>query len=86
MPIEGGCLITGIRTYPKYRGKGLARQALRMIIEDADKEGVTLFLAAAAEPWDNQKWPGISQEALLAWYKRYGFQSFDPVDPTQLRR
>jgi GNAT superfamily N-acetyltransferase len=80
------CLVTGIRTYPIQRGKGLARQVLRMILEDADQENVTLMLAAQAETFDNPKRPGLTQTQLVAWYKRHGFEEFVEDDPTMLRR
>jgi GNAT superfamily N-acetyltransferase len=79
-------LLTSIRTLPRLRGKGYASKLMKEILADADAEGVRVYLSAQAEPWDNQKFPGLSQTALMAWYQRLGFSSFVPLDETQLKR
>jgi ribosomal protein S18 acetylase RimI-like enzyme len=79
-------LLTGIRTTPKHRGRGHASKLIREILTDADAEGVRVYLSAQAETWDNQKFPGLSQTALMAWYQRLGFSSFVPLDETQMKR
>ena len=79
-------LLTGIRTYPKFRGKGYAKRILAEICAEADRKGVTLMLSAQAEPWDNRQHPGLTQEQLVLWYGRYGFElMFDNGDPAMRR-
>jgi len=79
-------LLTTIRTLPKYRGRGFASKLMREILTDADVEGVRVYLSAQAETWDNQKFPGLSQTALMAWYQKLGFSNFVPLDETQMKR
>jgi GNAT superfamily N-acetyltransferase len=83
---ENKWIITSVQTYPKYRGKGFAHRLIHEVITDADKDGVTLMLSAEAEPNDSLKKPGMSQEALIAWYKRLGFKQMDPSDPRAMIR
>ena len=59
-------VITRINVMEKYRGQGLGTKILSMIIEDADKENVTLFLEPVSSGW-------LSSEELQAWYERNGF-------------
>jgi GNAT superfamily N-acetyltransferase len=87
-PVEGTnkWIITGCQTYPMHRGKGFAHRLMQEVIADADREGVTLILSAEAQGWDNQKKPGLTQDALEAWYKRLGFMQIDPTNPRYMER
>lgn len=62
-----GWLITRINVPFKQRGKGLARQLLKQILADADREGVRLFLYIVPSG-------GLVFEELEAWYMRHGFK------------
>lgn len=50
------------------RGKGYGTRLLGLITDDADLEGVTVYLAPLATG-------GLSQRQLVAWYKRHGFEA-----------
>jgi hypothetical protein len=62
----GGMVITRINVPEGYRGRGIASKLLRECLDDADAEGVILWLAIS--PSD-----GLSYQALRNWYKRHGF-------------
>jgi GNAT superfamily N-acetyltransferase len=82
-----GWLISSMRTMPRSRGKGLASAVLKWVCADADREGVTLYLQAEAEPWDNRMHPGLDQASLVAFYERRGFRQIEgQSDPTYMRR
>jgi predicted GNAT family N-acyltransferase len=49
-----------------WRGKGHGSRLLKMICDDADKENQPLYL----EPMPSGP---LDYDALVAWYKRYGF-------------
>jgi GNAT superfamily N-acetyltransferase len=59
-------VITRINVMEQYRGQGYGTKILNMILEDADSEGVVLFL----EPVPSG---GLSKKELEAWYERHGF-------------
>lgn len=61
-----GMYIMRITVPPASRGKGVARRLLQTIIEDADKENVTLYLEIAQSD-------GLNYDQLEAWYERAGF-------------
>lgn len=61
-----GYIVTRINVPPAHRGKGVARELMREVIEEADKTGTTLFL-------EIQPSGGLTYEQLRAWYKRLGF-------------
>jgi ribosomal protein S18 acetylase RimI-like enzyme len=87
MPAEGSkWVITGCQTYPLHRGKGFAHRLMQEVLADADREGVTLILSAEAQGRDNPKRPGLSQDALEAWYKRLGFKQTDLSNPRYMER
>lgn len=73
MPVDSSrkeyFVITRINVMERYRGQGYGSKILNMILEDADKEGVVLFL----EPTPSG---GLSEKELKAWYERHGF-SYD---------
>lgn len=59
-------VITRINVMKRYRGQGYGTKILNMILEDADKEGVVLFLEPLASG-------GLPRAELEAWYGRHGF-------------
>lgn len=61
-----GMLLTRINVPREHRGKGHARALLKRILDDADNEGVTLWLEIS--PSD-----GLDYDQLEAWYRRRGF-------------
>lgn len=59
-------MITRINVMEQYRGQGLGREVLALVLADADAEGVTLAL----EP---VPYGPLDRDALEAWYGRHGF-------------
>lgn len=72
-PIEGhenSYLLTRINVPVRSRGQGLAKQLLEMILNDADREGATLWLEPVASG-------GLTYQELVDWYERHGFVPAD---------
>lgn len=61
-----------------HRGKGLGSKLLKMITDDADKEGIILFLSPVPTG-------GLDYDDLCEWYKRNGFD-WDEERPIMVRR
>lgn len=61
-----GLLLTRINVPKASRGQGHARALLERILDDADRERVTIFLEIS--PSD-----GLNFAQLEAWYLRHGF-------------
>lgn len=61
-----GKIITRINVPYIYRGTGVGSRLLKMITDDADKEGVSLFL-------EIQPYGEMTYDDLAAWYGRHGF-------------
>lgn len=59
-------VISRINVMEKYRGLGYGTKILNMILKDADREGVTLFLDLVPSG-------GLNGKELKAWYMRHGF-------------
>lgn len=70
-----GWLVTALDVNKRFQGQGHGRQLLQRIVDDADREGVTLYLAAAAST------PGLTQEQLCSFYERHGFEPYIDDDP-----
>lgn len=64
---NGIFMIARINVPTAHRGNGIASELLRQVLEDADKEGVTLHLGVSPSN-------GLDYDQLVAWYKRYGFE------------
>lgn len=60
-------VLTRVNVPKKHRGNGHASTLLKMALEDADQEGITLVLGVV--PSD-----GLDAETLTAWYLRNGFE------------
>lgn len=61
-----GMIITRVSVLPSSRGKGHARELMRRVLLDADKERVTLYLEILSSG-------GLTHDELEAWYLRLGF-------------
>ena len=59
--------IVSLATLEAYRRRGYARRVMKMVCDQADREGVMLMLQAAGSP------AAMSTEQLETWYKRFGF-------------
>lgn len=59
-------MLTRINVPVQHRGQGYARQLLKQILDDADREGVIIKLHVS-------EGGGLSDEQLTEWYKRHGF-------------
>lgn len=62
-----GLLLTRINVPKKSRTQGIGTKLLQQICEDADREGVTLYLEVS--PSD-----GLTADQLTAWFKRHRFR------------
>jgi GNAT superfamily N-acetyltransferase len=62
-----GWAITRINVPAEHRGHGVGSKLLRQILDEADREGVDLYLEVS--PSD-----GLDFEQLSAWYARHGFK------------
>lgn len=80
---KGEVLITRVEVIRERRGKGYGRALLKAMLEDTDREGVTLHLHVDAD----HSLGSLSQDDLRDWYQRYGFRPvLDPDDPYALTR
>ena len=72
---RGGIYFNSIQTVPPdvCEGQGFASKVMNKVIGLADKHGVGLRLLAASF---GQK--SVSDEDLISWYKRAGFEQTDP--------
>ena len=59
-------VLNRINVPERHRGKGIARKLLKQILDDADREEITLKLEILASG-------GLTFEQLESWYKRHGF-------------
>lgn len=66
LDLENVYIIHRINVPQNARGNGYGTELLKMILSDAEEEGVTLMLAPESSG-------GLSQNDLIAWYLRHGF-------------
>lgn len=66
---EGTLVLTRIETRAQARGNRLASKLLARICEEADQEGVELWLEVVPDGSPG----GLTKKQLTAWYSRYGF-------------
>jgi GNAT superfamily N-acetyltransferase len=72
--LEDARIIAAIVTNPAMRGKGLASQALRLLVQAADTAGVRLKLEPMEMKGESKKGdPKLKTKQLIEWYKRHGF-------------
>ena len=63
---DDGCFIDSLAVNREYQGEGYGSQLLRELIEEYNK--VRLYLLV--DPYGSER---LDNEALTAWYYRYGF-------------
>lgn len=66
---ERAYLITRIVVPSRFRKQGIGTELLKEMIAEAQKEGVTLLVG----PQPYNPVGGMTEEELIAWFKRYGF-------------
>lgn len=66
-PHMGGWRISRIEVPTLYRGKGHGTALLKRICDNADREGVVLYLEPTASSG------GLTQTNLVRWYRRHSF-------------
>lgn len=59
--------LTSLQVEPAFRRQGLGRRLMKLVCDDADREGVELCLMAAGSS------DALSTVQLEAWYRRFGF-------------
>jgi GNAT superfamily N-acetyltransferase len=64
-----GAILTGVHGSP--RGRGWGRKVLKRVLDDADAEGVVMFLSVDPDG------TGLDHTQLLKWYCRNGFVPID---------
>lgn len=62
-----GRIITRVNVPKEFRGNSHGTTLLKQVLEDADKEGINLFLEISESD-------GLSYEQLKDWYERHGFK------------
>lgn len=70
MEMLDGLVITSIGT--RTRGQGYASRLLKTVTDEADTEGVILYLSIEPDG------TGLDEDQLRAWYSRNGFENMDP--------
>lgn len=65
--LEGGFYINRINVPEQFRGQRIGARLLKMVLDDADKEGVTLFI-------DISPYGKMTHDDLRQWYERNGFK------------
>ena len=66
-PYDKGWMITRIFVSEDSREQGFGSQVLQLALEDADAEGVILYLPVYPYGY-------VEYQRLEAWYRRHGFQ------------
>jgi ribosomal protein S18 acetylase RimI-like enzyme len=77
-----GLTVTRVSVLPQWRGRGIASRLLRECTEEADREGVVLWLAPAPDISGS----GLTRAQLIAWYERVGFVAWSAPEPVWWRR
>lgn len=54
------------------RGQGHASRLLKTVTDEADSEGVVLYLSVEPDG------TGLDEDQLRSWYRRNGFENMDP--------
>lgn len=74
-------VITEVQTSREARGRGHARELMREVLADADREGAVLGLAAQPDGSIG----ALDEAALANWYRRLGFKELE-TDPAVMVR
>jgi hypothetical protein len=69
MEMLDGRIITSVGT--RNRGQGNASRLLKLVTDEADSEGVTLYLSVEPDG------TGLGEDQLRSWYSRNGFENMD---------
>jgi len=78
-----GPWISGVYVSPDHRGKGLAKDLMKAV--ERDHAGQTLRLRA--KPYSKGSGThGLDKDTLVGAYKRWGFKSYDPKEPTRMKK
>ena len=72
-PSTEGIRLSFIKTPEKYRGQGLASEALKELTAVADKHQVKITGDVDPQTDEGEK-PGLSKAKLFQWYGNHGFQ------------
>jgi GNAT superfamily N-acetyltransferase len=78
----GVYLINRINVPEPFRGQGYGHRILQCILNDADREHVTLVLEVHAS--DSRDI--MTNDTLIAWYRRHGFKMVSWVNKLMERR
>lgn len=70
MEMLDGLVITSVGT--RSRGQGCASRLLKTVTDEADAEGVILYLSIEPDG------TGLDEDQLRSWYSRNGFANMDP--------
>lgn len=65
-----GLMLTNIHVPYQFRERGIGRRLLLQVLAAADECGKTIYLCASSSG-------AMSDEELVAWYSRYGFEEFN---------
>lgn len=76
----GSYLLTSIEVGHEARGQGVGSRLLKRVLDDADKEGVVLYLDIQPDG------TGLDERQLRAWYERRGFRHAPNLEDTALVR
>jgi GNAT superfamily N-acetyltransferase len=68
----GAWLLTGVEVSREERGKGVARGVMQQVLNDADAEGVPIYLSVEPDG------TGLGEDDLVDWYERLGFVLVEP--------
>lgn len=69
-----GWMVTRVNVPRQYRGQGHGSRLLRRVTDDADEHGATLVLMPIPSG-------PLDRKALVAWYRRHGFEWGKPGTP-----
>lgn len=79
--------ITHVYVPPEDRRRRLATALLNLVCQEADANRIVLLLKAGPYECDEDESEGPDEAALVAWYKRFGFQVLEQLpDGTMMAR
>lgn len=80
-PMLNGYVIQAIVTDPQHRGKGLASEILKRMIQAADEAGLLLKLEPVPmKDFIKKKEKGLTHVQLKKWYAKHGFEKEPDVN------
>lgn len=75
--MPGNWVVGGFQVHRNFQRQGHGGRLFQQVLDDADREGVTLLLTAYGS--DNKR-DGLTHEQLIDFYKRRGFILYDEND------